>query len=322
MRAVNLCLVLLGLAAAVAGCAPVGSAADRPATLPTIPTEIAQDLRVLPDDDPVDTQRLEQSGLGFTLANPSQIKPRITKADAIAKARPDLPHSVVGRITAAADLGYLTSAGATVSGVTPGRLIWFVGFTGPAIRVDSSGPPEAPRHIGHEDVVIIDAMTGEVVMSMTCCVIHQEGVLPPETCIQPAGQGPPFSCGEALQRAAKAAGQSQPEMGIQEARIDSLTAELMTYAAAHRRLASQHGYRPTPGQDPNQLVWLVTVVGSFRYEGMALAGSPEHPTYEAKERDYLFSAQTGQEIEEITPGSKLVGAGTPPAWSSLPTATP
>jgi len=81
----------------------------------------------------------------------------------------------------------------------------------------------------------------------------------------------------------------------------------MAYAEADRRMSSRHGHRNSPGQDPNELVWLVQVIGSFWFEGMTAAGSSEHPIYEAKERDYLYSAVTGQEIEEIAPDTTLAG---------------
>jgi hypothetical protein len=159
---------------------------------------------------------------------------------------------------------------------------------------------------------------------MTCCVIHSQGVMPFESCIQPPDKAAAFSfsCEEALHRAAEASRQSEPEMGIQQARMDSLRAELMTYAEADRRLSSKHGYRSMPGQDPNELVWWVQVIGSFQFDGMAAAGSSEYPIYEAKERDYLYSAQTGREIEDIVPDTILVGHGVrlapPPPTAAVP----
>ena len=308
MRPIRSCLPLLCCTVAlIVACVPASTpSAGFPAVPPT-PAAMGQDLRVLPDGDPIDTHRLDQSGLAFTLSDPARTKPRITREQAIAKAWEDGPNKTGGAVTVAADLGYF-DGGTTVSGLTPGRLVWFVGFTGPGIVEYSSGPPGAPHVIGHEYVSIIDAMNGEVLTGMTCCVIHDQGVLPFESCIQPPGQGPfSFSCEEALQRAAEAAKQSQPEMGIQQARIDSLRAELMAYAEADRRMSSRHGHRNSPGQDPNELVWLVQVIGSFWFEGMAAAGSSEHPIYEAKERDYLYSAVAGRGIEEIVPDTTLVG---------------
>ncbi len=308
MRRVWLCLLLVGIVLADAGCAPADLPANHSVSLPTTATASAQNLHILVDGDPIDTHRLEQSGLGFKPADPNRNKPPITKAEAIARAWKDGPNKVGGGpVTASADLGYFDDR-TMVSGVTPDRLVWFVGFTGPGIVEYASGPPGAPHPIGHEYVSIIDATSGEVVTGMTCCVIHDEGVMPFETCLQPPAVGPfSFSCEEALHRAADAARQSEPEMVIQQARIDSLRAELMTYAEADRRLSSLQGPRSTPSQDPDELVWFVTVTGDFRYEGMAAAGSYEHPMYEAKERDYLFGAQTGRQIEEIMPATSLIG---------------
>jgi len=316
MRRIRFSLPLLcSIVVLIAACVPIPSpSAGSPARAPT-PAATVQDLHVLPADDPIDTHRLDETGVAFNRADPAQVEPGITREQAIAKAWGDGPKAS-GEVTAAADLGYIGD-GTMHSGLTPGRLVWFVGFTGPGIVEYSSGPPGAPHVIGHEYVSIVDATSGEVLMRTTCCVIHDQGVPPFESCTQPPDLGPiSFSCEAALQRAMEVARQSQPELGIQQARIDSLRAVLMTYANADRQFSRQQGHRSAPGQDPNELVWLVQVTGSFRFDGMAAAGAAEHPIYEAKERDYLYSAVTGQEIEAMVPDTRLTGHEVAPAEPS------
>ena len=325
MRRIRFCLPLLcSIVVLIAACVPASSlSVSSPAPAPT-PSALGQDLHVLPVDDPIDTHRLDEAGVAFNPADPARVKPGITREQAIAKAWTDSPKKAGGEVTAAADLGYF-GGGTMLSGLTPERLVWFVGFTGPGIVAYSSGPPSAAHVIGHEYVTIVDATSGEVLMGMTCCVIHDQAVLPSESCTQPPGLGPiSFSCEAALQRAMEAARQSRPELGIQQARIDSLRAELMTYADADRQLGRQHGHRSTPGQDPNELVWFVQISGSFRFEGMAAAGAAEHPIYEAKECEYLYSAVAGREIEAIVPDTTLAGHTVGPAGPSpnAPTTEP
>jgi hypothetical protein len=283
---------------------------------------VSPNVHVLPNDDSINATRLQQSGLSFTRADPVQVKPNITREQAISEAWENVPYKSGGELTAAADLGYI-SGETMISGLVPGRLVWFVGFAGPGIVEYSSGPPGVPHKIGHEYVSIIDATSGAVVVEMTCCTIHAQGVMPPETCVQPNDVGPfTFSCEQALQRAEEAAKQSQPEMSIREARVDSLRAELMTYAEANGKLSAEHGYRPDPAQDPQELVWWVQVAGSFEFEGIGAAGSPQNPIYEAKERDYLYSAVTGREIASIIPDTALTPPDPRNVVPSLPQATP
>lgn len=307
MRPLRPCLpLLMCMAALIAACVPIPSPLSGPPASTPTPPATDQDLHVLPADDPIDTRRLNDTGVTFTPADPARAKPAITRELAIAIAWAG-GAKASGEVTAAADLGYL-GGGTSLGALTPERLVWLVGFTGPGIVATSSGPPGAPHVIGHEYVLIVDAASGQVLAKATCCVIHDQGVPPLESCTQPPGLASfSFSCEAALQRAMEAARQSRPALGIQQARIDSVSAELMTYATANHQLSMQRGETSITGQDPNELVWLVEVAGSFRFEGMAAAGAHERPTYEAKERVFLYSAQSGREIEAIVPDTTLAG---------------
>lgn len=164
--AIALMLFLVGAWAAWYGWLSPSSPTPLARTNPTIPPH----LNVLPEGDPIDTVRLQSSGLTFTPADPALAKVGITRDQAIWNS------GIIGTsegVTAAADLGYLGGTTA-LGGIAPNRLIWFVGFAGAGITEYSSGPPGATHDVSHEYVSIVDAMTGEVLLGATCCVIHDK----------------------------------------------------------------------------------------------------------------------------------------------------
>ncbi len=107
---------------------------------------------------------------------------------------------------------------------------------------------------------------------------------------------PPFSHADAIKRATQAAANSAPEVGMLEARIDGVTAELVTLEAADRQLdvrRSPDGYGPN--QDKHTPVWWVRVHGFFRFESLGLPGQPA-PVFTANERNFVYDARTGEEL--------------------------
>jgi hypothetical protein len=96
---------------------------------------------------------------------------------------------------------------------------------------------------------------------------------------------PAFSRAEAIARAEKLALMSAPEMGIMEARIDEVQAELMSLSQAQRRL----GIDSTLYADPQ--VWLVTMRGRFVYEGFPMPETRD--IYESNTRFFIYNAATG-----------------------------
>ncbi|MGB8645516.1 MAG: hypothetical protein WCF84_09780 [Anaerolineae bacterium] len=118
---------------------------------------------------------------------------------------------------------------------------------------------------------------------------------------------------EAIRRARDAAPQSSPEIGIQEARVDTITAELITLAEADRRFGENRGPNGyAPGQTPQSLVWWVAVRGYFKYEGMAAAGDAQAPVYEANQRIFTYDATTGEEIQSSIGPDRLASPSLPP----------
>ncbi len=114
----------------------------------------------------------------------------------------------------------------------------------------------------------------------------------------------PFSKEQAIARANQEAMQSMPEVGIRQARIDGITAELTTLGEADQRMGGQRGtggYRP--GQTANSPVWWVNVRGYFQYEGMAAPPNPA-PVCEADERHFIYDAQTGEYVGGRMPNTR------------------
>lgn len=107
-------------------------------------------------------------------------------------------------------------------------------------------------------------------------------------CSQQQTSQPKFSREAAIKRATEGAKRSEPEVGILEARIDNITAVLITAED------SLHG----PGKTTQ--AWLVRIRGRFRFEGMP-APDLKTPIYEADERDFVYDAHTGDELESRIP---------------------
>src|SRR5438105_206906 len=84
-----------------------------------------------------------------------------------------------------------------------------------------------------------------------------------------------------------------PELDLQEARIDQVTAELITLAEVDRRQGGQHPGGFGPGRDQQTPVWWVHVTGYFRYVGMHPAGQRSSPLYETNDRIFIYDARTG-----------------------------
>lgn len=132
---------------------------------------------------------------------------------------------------------------------------------------------------------------------------------------------PAFFREQAIARATDAARQSAPEVGILEARIDNITAELTTLRDADARLGGGRGPGGyAPGQTPDSPVWWVSVRGFFRYQGIAAPpGSP--PICEADERDFIYDARTGEEVGGSMPNTRCA-PGVTPMPSTTPSPTP
>ncbi len=113
-----------------------------------------------------------------------------------------------------------------------------------------------------------------------------------------AGNSLPFSQQQAIARASEEAKQSVPEVGIQQARIDSVTAELITLGEADQRTGGTRGPGGyAPGQTAQSPVWWVIVRGYFQYQGLGAPPSPA-PICEADERDFICDARTGDSVGE------------------------
>lgn len=96
---------------------------------------------------------------------------------------------------------------------------------------------------------------------------------------------PAFSRERAIARAREMATQSRPEVGMTEARIDEVTAELMTMSRAYR----QEGIDSTLYSDAQ--VWLVVVKGNFVYEGFPMPEARQF--YRATRQIFIMNAATG-----------------------------
>jgi hypothetical protein len=123
---------------------------------------------------------------------------------------------------------------------------------------------------------------------------------------------PAFSRQDAIRRATQQAQGSAPELDLRDARIDDVTAELITLAEVDQRQTSQHPSGDGPGRDRRTAVWWVQVTGRFRYEGMRAPGKGSSPLYETNTRTFIYDARTGDPI----------GGSTGPAHAVTPAATP
>ncbi len=130
-------------------------------------------------------------------------------------------------------------------------------------------------------------------------------------CAAPTATPLPFSKEQAISRATQEAKQSVPEVGIQQARIDSVTAELITLGEADSRLGGGRGPGGySPGQTAQSPVWWVVVHGYFRYQGL---GAPPNPNAlcEADERDFVYDGRTGDAVGGFMPGTRCAVLQTP-----------
>ncbi len=120
---------------------------------------------------------------------------------------------------------------------------------------------------------------------------------------------PAFSRDAAMQRARESAVQSAPEAGMLEARVDSVTVELITLGEADRRTGVQRGTGGySPGQSADTPVWWVAAQGYFRFEGMPVPDGPA-PIYEAGARIFIYDARTGEELGGSMPDTQPAGTG-------------
>ncbi len=118
-----------------------------------------------------------------------------------------------------------------------------------------------------------------------------------------AGRQPAFTRDQAITRARAGAAQSAPELGILEARVERVSAEVITRAELARRVGC--GVQATAaGEGP---VWWVTVEGYFRYGSLPAPGA-SNPVYEANERYSAYDGRTGEELAGGVRGSHPAGA--------------
>ncbi len=90
---------------------------------------------------------------------------------------------------------------------------------------------------------------------------------------------------------------------MRDARIDAVTAELITLGDANQRLNLQGPEEFGRGRGSRSLVWWVSVRGSFTYAGMAPPrGTPA--VYQAPERDIIYDANSGALIGDALPHSQ------------------
>jgi len=137
----------------------------------------------------------------------------------------------------------------------------------------------------------------------------------------PATVTPQFTREQVIEKARQDAQRSRPEVGMIEARVDSVEAELITLGEAQARLGDTSGpggYRP--GTNQESPVWWVTVRGYFRYEGMPAPlpeGGTASPVYEADEQRLVYYADTGESVMSSIP-NRQVGTVVPqPATKQL-----
>ena len=113
----------------------------------------------------VDVETLSSRlGLSFAPCDPTSTRVGIGRDRAVAIAREANPH-VQAATGLAVGLGHLSSApgGVVVSVLKEPRLVWIVAFQG--LDLPASGAPGTPPRVAHEYDVVIDAATGETVMS-------------------------------------------------------------------------------------------------------------------------------------------------------------
>lgn len=110
---------------------------------------------------------------------------------------------------------------------------------------------------------------------------------------------PAFSREQTIAYAKQQAPQSRPEVGMMEARIDEITAELMSLREAYKRM--NVGSSATS----DAKVWLVVVKGKFVYEGMAPPGTRQF--FESASQFFILDAATGNSDVSGFSRARLVG---------------
>ena len=125
---------------------------------------------------------------------------------------------------------------------------------------------------------------------LVLAAIHSAGCRPfTSAFVTPSATAVPFARDAAIAMARRAARESAPEVGILDARIDSVQAELVANEATAWQALGQDS---TVGGDGP--VWLVRVHGTFRYQGMVAPPGQPVQIEETDERDFLISARTGE----------------------------
>jgi hypothetical protein len=104
---------------------------------------------------------------------------------------------------------------------------------------------------------------------------------------------------EAMRVASETAQKSRPEVGMLQARIETVSAELTTLTAADAR----RGVAESSARVGTAPIWSVSVFGSFQFEGMSSAGTQARQRYEAAEQVFVVDARTGEIL-----GSTIVSA--------------
>ncbi len=121
---------------------------------------------------------------------------------------------------------------------------------------------------------------------------------------------PAFRREQAIAYAKQQAPLSRPEVGMVQARIDEVTAELMSLSDAYKRM--NVGKSVTSDAQ----VWLVVVNGKFVYEGYPLPDARHF--FESDSQFFILDAATGDPDVSGLPRAQLVGV-TPRAPQAVPT---
>lgn len=109
---------------------------------------------------------------------------------------------------------------------------------------------------------------------------------------------PAFGRDRVIELARKGAAQSRPEVGMEEARIDEVTADLMPLSKAYQ----QAGIDSMVYDDPP--VWLVLVRGEFVYEGFSKPGFRD--MYQSDTQFFIYEADTGRINSSGIKNSRLI----------------
>jgi len=136
-------------------------------------------------------------------------------------------------------------------------------------------------------------------------------------CSQPSTPEPGVPRQKAISRATELAKRSVPEQEMRDARIDAVTAEIITLGDANQRLGLQGPEEFGRGRGSRSLVWWVSVRGSFTYAGMAPAGG-RAAVYQAPERDIIYDANSGALIGDALPQSQRLSPAVLPTPSVMP----